>query len=246
MRMWSGRRGRRIVIGAGAALAVSAGVAYAGSGSTDVIYACKLNNVGTIRLIDPSRSGFTGHCTHAETQISWNQSGPAGPVGPKGDTGPQGPKGDTGPQGPQGEPGAKGDTGPQGPKGDTGPQGPAGADGVAGFHVKSGSLDSPPGTQVFGTLFCDAGEKATGGGFTTAPAGSPPPIGAYVASSGPTSDGAGWTGATTNTSNATVTVTIYTVCAKAPAGSATAAARTLAAPTGDPVPSGLHLATLGG
>ena len=52
-----------------------------------MITACKLNNVGTIRLIDPSRSGLAGNCSNLETEISWNQKGPAGATGPKGDTG---------------------------------------------------------------------------------------------------------------------------------------------------------------
>jgi hypothetical protein len=37
------------------------------------------------------------------------------------------------------------------------------------------------------------------------------------------SDGSGWTGAVTNTSSQTVTVSIYTICVDAPAGFAPAA-----------------------
>jgi hypothetical protein len=104
-----GRRSRQIAIGVGAAMALSAGLAYAAaSGGSTVITACELNNIGTIRLIQPGRSGLQGRCSNLETQISWNQQGPAGTAGPKGDTGPAGPKGDTGAAGPQGA------TGPQG------------------------------------------------------------------------------------------------------------------------------------
>jgi hypothetical protein len=246
-----GRRGRRIAVGAGAALVVTAGVAHAAAGGANVIYACKLSRAGTIRLIDPGHSGLTGHCTRAETAISWNQQGPAGPAGPTGPqgpmgetgatgpmgltgaTGPQGPKGDTGPQGP------KGDTGPQGPKGDTGPQGVPGADGVSGIRVQSASTTATANSQVAGTLFCNPGEKVTGGGLTTSAANTAPPAGVYVASSGPTSDGTGWTGAITNTSGSTVPVTLYIICAKAPAGSPSAAVKTLAT-------SGLHITKLNG
>ena len=56
--------------GAGAVVVVSAGIAYAASGGTDVIYACKLDNVGTIRLIEPSRPGLAGNCSNLETEIS--------------------------------------------------------------------------------------------------------------------------------------------------------------------------------
>ena len=192
MKIVLGRRTRRIAVAAGAALAVSAGAAYAAGSNTDVIYACKLNHAGTIRLIDPSHSGLAGKCTRAETQISWNRQGPAGAAGPagqqglKGDTGLQGPKGDTGLQGP------KGDTGPQGPKGDTGPQGAPGApgtNGLAGIHIISASTQSGPNTVVNGVLNCPAGQIAIGGGFTTVAPGAPPVPGAYVSSSAPTPDG---------------------------------------------------------
>jgi collagen triple helix repeat protein len=82
--------------------------------------------VGTLRVIDPS-SGQA--CQAGESALSFSQTGPVGPVGPKGATGPVGPKGDTGAVGPKGDTGAvgpKGDTGAVGPKGDTGPAGPPG------------------------------------------------------------------------------------------------------------------------
>jgi hypothetical protein len=57
-----------------------------------------LKGVGTIRLIDKSLppTNLISHCTDKETELSWNQSGPAGSRGPKGETGPVGPKGEPG------------------------------------------------------------------------------------------------------------------------------------------------------
>jgi hypothetical protein len=241
MKIKLGRRTRQVALGAGAALAISAGAAYAAGGNADVIYACKLNHAGTIRVIDPSHSGLTGKCTRAETQISWNRQGPAGAAGATGATGPQGPKGDTGPQGP------KGDTGAQGPKGDTGPQGAPGTpgtSGLAGIHIISASAQSGPNTVLNGVLNCPAGQIAIGGGFTTVAPGAPPVPGAYVSSSAPTPDGLGWDGATVNTSSQTVTITLETTCVTAPSGAAASAAR-LAAAVPNQATSGLHVSKLG-
>ena len=138
----AGRRALRLSVVTVVLLAVAAGIAYAtipsGSG---VFTACKLNGVGTIRLIDPSlpHSSFLSHCTPFETEVSWNAAGgAAGPAGPgrtrragrtegrhrSGRRGrrtrgegrsrrsrAQGPKGDTG------NTGATGPTGPMGPSG---------------------------------------------------------------------------------------------------------------------------------
>jgi hypothetical protein len=222
---------------------VTAGVAHAAAGGANVISACKLDHAGTIRVIDPSRSGAAGHCTRAETPISWNQQGPAGAMGA---TGPQGPKGDTGAAGAMGQTGAtgpqgpKGDTGPQGPKGDTGPQGAPGINGLAGIHIITASAQSGPNTIINGVLNCPAGQIAIGGGFTTVPPGAPPIPGAYVSSSAPTPDGLGWDGATVNTSTQTVTITLETTCVNAPTGSAHAAAA-----RADQATSGLHVTHLG-
>jgi Collagen triple helix repeat (20 copies) len=92
--------------------------------SGGVIHGCYSKAIGRLRVIDPSTPA---HCTALESSIQWNQTGPQGPQGLKGDTGAQGPqglKGDTGATGPQG---LKGDTGAQGPQGLTGPAGPAGS-----------------------------------------------------------------------------------------------------------------------
>jgi len=78
-----GRRSALLVVGA-IVLLVAAGVAYATIPDGNGVYtACRLNGVGTIRLIDPSgpSSSLLSHCTKLETEVSWNQ------VGQKGDTG---------------------------------------------------------------------------------------------------------------------------------------------------------------
>ena len=135
MRALVGRRTRRLVVTVAALFAVAAGVAYATiPDSGGVFTACKLNALGTIRLIDPSgpTSSLLSHCTTYETQIGWNQKGPAGTAGA---TGAQGPKGDTGATGSQGAVGAPG---PRGPQGDVGTQGPQGAKGDTGPHGANG------------------------------------------------------------------------------------------------------------
>jgi len=100
MRSLWGRRPRRLIVIAAALFAAAGGIAYATiPGSGGVYTACMLRNIGTIRLIDTSSSSNRGRCTRSETQISWNQQGQTGPLGP---AGPQGPKGDSGPKGDQG------------------------------------------------------------------------------------------------------------------------------------------------
>lgn len=74
--------------------------------SAATIYACRLNSLGTIRIV-----AATTPCTIYETKISWNTDGPPGPQGPPGQ------------QGPQGQPGAQGPQGPQGPQGQQGAPG---------------------------------------------------------------------------------------------------------------------------
>jgi Collagen triple helix repeat (20 copies) len=133
------RRGRRLVVLVAVGLALAVGVAYATiPGSGNVYTACMLNHVGTIRLIDPTlpSSSFMSHCTQLETQVSWNQTGqpgPVGPQGPKGDAGAAGPAGAQGPAGSDGAAGVPGPAGQPGPKGDTGATGPAGAPGSGGI-----------------------------------------------------------------------------------------------------------------
>jgi len=90
-----GRRGVMALAGVVAALAV-AGTAYATIPDAGGVFtACKLNGLGTVRLIDPSgpSSSWLSHCTAFETQVSWNQKGPKGDTGPAGLTGANGANG---------------------------------------------------------------------------------------------------------------------------------------------------------
>jgi hypothetical protein len=177
---------RTLAVGAAslAALVVGGGVALATIPGTDgVIHTCYAKSGGALRIIDPAQSS----CGTGESQLTFNQTGPQGPMGspgpqgPKGDTGSQGPagapgaKGDTGatgPAGPQGPQGAKGDTGatgPQGPQGDPGPAGPQGppGDGVPPGYVRADSTPWNVNPLSEQTVYarCPTGQKVTGGGF---------------------------------------------------------------------------------
>lgn len=94
-----GHRALRVLLIGGAALALAGGIAYAAiPDSGGVIHGCyRTDNddqKGQLRVVDDPAS-----CKTNETQLAWNQQGPAGTPGPKGD------KGDTGETGPQGPPG---------------------------------------------------------------------------------------------------------------------------------------------
>ena len=73
-------RKRLVLLVAALALVTAGGIGYAAiPDSNGVFTACRLNGVGTIRLIDPAAtpaSSLLNHCTNLETQISWNQGGP--------------------------------------------------------------------------------------------------------------------------------------------------------------------------
>jgi hypothetical protein len=171
----------------------------------------KDNSGGQLRVIDLA----TSKCNKNETQLSWNQTGPQGPIGltgpqgPKGDTGPQGlkgatgPKGDTGPAGKDGAPGKDGAVGPTGPKGDTGAAGPKGEkgdmgpQGIPGLQGPAGpaGLDGAPGKDGAIGPQGPKGEKgetgAPGPQGATGPVGPQGPIG-LTGPTGPKGD----TGAT--------------------------------------------------
>jgi hypothetical protein len=157
---------RRVALVALLAGVASAGVAYAAiPDASGVFTACRLNAAGTIRLIDPSIGGTSllGHCTSLETQITWNQGGPKGPVGDKGPTGDKGPQGDPGNKGPTGDKGLSGDKGLPGDKGPQGDPGPAGA---LTTTVVATSFAIPAASDyVWEHAHCASGH-VTGGGFT--------------------------------------------------------------------------------
>jgi len=53
-----------------------------GVASADTLYACKLNGIGAIRIVNS-----TTICTQIETRISWSSTGPQGVAGPQGPAG---------------------------------------------------------------------------------------------------------------------------------------------------------------
>jgi hypothetical protein len=65
-------------------LAAAAGAAYASIPDKNGVFtACRHNETGAVRLIDPSpgTSGPLGRCTPAESQVTWNQQGQPGKDG---------------------------------------------------------------------------------------------------------------------------------------------------------------------
>ena len=96
-----------------------------------------------------------------ETAFEWGIVGPEGPQGPQGETGPQGLQGETGPTGPQGE---TGKTGEQGPIGEIGPEGPQGPSGGPDYYWVAHEMEVPAGGRNGYQVFCDEGDKVTGGG----------------------------------------------------------------------------------
>jgi hypothetical protein len=127
-----------------AAVLVLAGasVAYSQTDS-DAINGCVEKTTGALRVLSDTSPKV---CSSNETMLTWNQQGPVGPTGPKGD------------QGPQGVPGPKGDQGPQGIPG------PQGVPGLSGLQVvTSDSAASSANYQVH-TATCPAGKKAISGG----------------------------------------------------------------------------------
>lgn len=124
-----------------AAIIAGGGVAIAAIPASDTgeITGCYTIRNGDVRVID-LEAGDT--CTKNETQIEWNQTGPAGPAGAIGATGPAGPQGQAGPQGEVGPAGPQGQQGPAGPAGADGATGPAGATGVVTTRFFAGSVGS--------------------------------------------------------------------------------------------------------
>jgi hypothetical protein len=117
MRKAMARRLRWPIVGAAAFLVLATGIAYATIPNGQGAYtACRLKEVGTIRLIDPSlpAANLHSHCTNLEVQFTFNAQGQPGVPGLKGDTGAAGAKGDPGPAGADGAKGDKGDPGAAG------------------------------------------------------------------------------------------------------------------------------------
>ena len=156
------RRGT-VASGALVVLLASTAVSFAAIPGTDgVISACynsSSNPSGQLRVIDVQRGD---KCAKNEKALTFNQTGPQGPVGPIGPAGPQGltgatgPTGLTGPIGPAGPTGATGPAGTQGPIGQTGPAGPQGLQGPAGPQ----GIQGPAGASGIATVtFAGTGKQ---------------------------------------------------------------------------------------
>jgi hypothetical protein len=140
------------IVGLMLGVALIGGVAYAAIPDAAGVYtACKLNALGTIRLIDPSgpRTSLLSHCTVYETQISWNQQGVPGAAGTNGTNGKDGVNGLAGTNGTNGAPclpsilACVGPTGPAGAAGRDGTNGLPGKDGTDGLAGNDGANGAP-------------------------------------------------------------------------------------------------------
>lgn len=132
-----------ILVTAITALLLSTGIASASiPDQSGLIHGCYAKG-GDFRLIDAPKE----QCKVGEKAISWNATGPQGPIGPAGPTGDAGP---TGPVGPQGPAGAQGPAGPAGPVGPAGPSGSGleSIDELAGLPCRVGNPEE--GTVVLG------------------------------------------------------------------------------------------------
>jgi hypothetical protein len=139
-------------------LALAGGIAYATIPDANKVFtACMLKGVGTIRLVDKSlpSTNLMSRCTDKETEISWNQAGQPGAVGP------QGLKGEAG------APGTNGTDGTPGADGKDGANGTPGTDGKDGVSVTSA-------VEPAGANCADGGSKFTAAnGVTYACNGAP-------------------------------------------------------------------------
>ncbi|MFI7134997.1 hypothetical protein ACIBQ1_55690 [Nonomuraea sp. NPDC050153] len=190
------RGGRTLTLAAVGALAASlltvGGVATASSAAGEV-HACVHKKTRYARIVNPDTKCRKTEVRiliggASQTTVQQGEQGATGAKGEPGPAGPQGPKGETGLKGPQG---LKGDTGPQGPKGADGKDGLPGKDGKDGLPGKDGQdgkdgLPGKPGPKgdpggadvtVYtksasigkngsGSVSCEGGDMATGGGFT--------------------------------------------------------------------------------
>src|SRR5712692_2531881 len=105
------------------------------SNNPDLIFACELIEVGTIRILDSTQPIPIEPCLPdpIEKLICWSKETGNGATGPTGPTGPTGAVGATG------SPGSGGATGPTGATGDTGATGPSGTPGTPGGQGPTGA-----------------------------------------------------------------------------------------------------------
>jgi hypothetical protein len=166
------------------------------------------NSIGSIQV----KNGSLLKADFRSGQLPKGAAGPSGSTGATGPAGPAGAKGATGATGPIGATGATGATGPQGP---AGAQGPAGPSILALDYNVSADIPNPATTQSFGSIACDAGQRAIGGGVFTSGG-----IGQNVNATGPFTTLGGlsnttWDAYVNNTTSAPLTFRVYVICTSA-------------------------------
>ena len=197
--------GRRMAfVGAAAAVVVplAAVAADATTPASGTVSACSAKTTGALRLIHPGTSGLRGHCGSAEVAVTWNQAGPQGPQGLPGQQGEKGDQGEPGQQGLQGEPGQQGGQGIQG------------VPGVSGYEVVTQDAADPaaPNGGQGANAVCPTGKVPIGGGFFSSGAVEVQFNGPEPLTGGPK---VGWGVIMHNPNSASVTLTVYAVCANA-------------------------------
>ena len=126
------------------ALVASVGIAMAAiPGSGGVIHGCYLKAVGTLRVIDDTKTACN---SKLEVPLNWSQTGPQGAIGATGVTGSAGPAGPTGP---------------------AGAAGAAGANGVSGLEIVSSSSALDSSSSKTQDVTCPAGKVVIAGGINT-------------------------------------------------------------------------------
>lgn len=176
------KRAAVAVTGAGV-LVLGGGVAFAGSAAGPRTYTGCVGAKGVLRVINPARSQ---RCLRGEQKIIWNKTGPAGARGPVG---------------------ARGPAGARGPKGDPGPGG-----GLGRVTRRSTTINMAPGGQGSSAeARCEAGEVATGGGYSLGT------LNVTVRHNQPLTDGSGlvpvaWTVTAFNHESFLAALDVYVIC----------------------------------
>jgi hypothetical protein len=129
------------------------------------------------------------------------------------------PRGPRGPRGLPGIPGAPGQKGDKGDPGAPGTPGAKGADGVTRLDYNSQAFSSTANAQVFGSVPCDAGLRAVGGGVLSQGLYTQQLVNSSFPSNGsltsPAAGTTGWTVYVDSYNGVTPGFTVYVVCATA-------------------------------
>jgi hypothetical protein len=130
-----------------------------------------------------------------------------------GPPGPQGPAGPTGAAGATGATGATGPPGTQGVQGTPGTNGTNGTNGATNVTVWTAGLGVSAASTNSATASCNAGEKATGGGFAQATAIDPANLFVDANRPSPLGTPTGWFVNLKNTSASAYSGLVYVICA---------------------------------